>query len=522
MNQTYLQLIEILNAVWKRRWKALAVAWVVCLLGWLFVVSKPDFYTSSTRIFLDTASVLKPLLEGLAVERDTKIELEVMKQTLTTRANLEKVARKTDLDIFATTPEQMERLLDGLKGRTTVNTEGPFLLVISYRDNNPVRARDVVQAIGETFIESNLGENRAEIEDAQVFLDRQIAEYERALRVSEERLAKFKEEELSTLPDQQNYFFRLEQMRAELSETESDLQLARAQRGRLLKQVEQAPVSERAIEIVKAEQELKKMLTRFTQQHPDVLAQKRKIALLREEGNVSPSEEARVRRALAGEDSVSRKNYNEARLKLGEVETLLAGHSERVRRLRSRIEKLRASAARVPEVEAQLARLDRDYDILKKKHAEFISRREQAKISKEREVGAERVRYEIVDPPRIPAIADGPSRSVMMSLVLAIALASGIGIAILLSYINNSFADPVQLRQVFGMNVLGTVSKIHSLTQQTWQLAKFSAFVASTLTLFGVYAVMMLMETRLGWKNVFPVNYFEGIYNSAMSLLDMV
>jgi polysaccharide chain length determinant protein (PEP-CTERM system associated) len=522
MNQTYVQLIEISNAVWKRRWKALSVAWVICLLGWLFVVSKPDFYTSSTRIFLDTASVLKPLLEGLAVERDSKIELEVMKQTLTTRASLEKVARKTDLDIFATNPVQMQRLLDGLKGRTTVNTEGAFLLVISYRDTDPVRARDVVQAIGETFIESNLGENRAEIEDAQIFLDRQIAEYERALRISEERLAKFKETELSTLPDQQNYLFRLEQMRAELSEAESDLQLARVQRGRLLKQVEQAPASEQAIEIVKAEQELKQMLTKFTQQHPDLLAQKRKIALLREEGNVSPSEEARARRALAGEASVSWEKYNDAQLKLGEVETLLAGHSERVRRLRSRIQKLRTSAARVPEVEVQLARLDRDYDILKNKHAEFISRREQAKISKDREVGAERVRYEIVDPPRIPAIPDGPSRSILMSLVLAVAVASGIGFVILLSYINSSFADPAQLRQAFGVNVLGTVSNIQSLTQQTWQVAKFSVFVASTLSLFGVYAVMMLMETRLGWKNVFSSELLEGIYNNAMSLLDMI
>jgi polysaccharide chain length determinant protein (PEP-CTERM system associated) len=522
VNQTYEQLIEILNAVWKRRWMALAVAWAVCVLGWAFVISKPDVYTSSTRIFLDTASVLKPLLKGLAVDRDTKTELEVMKQTLTTRANLEKVARLTDLDILATTPSQMQRLLDGLKGRTTIRTEGPFLLVISYRDTNPVRARDVVQALSTTFIESNLGESRAEIEDAQVFLDRQIAEYERALRVSEERLAKFKEEELSKLPDEQNYLFRLEQMRGELSEVEAELQLSRVQRNQLQQQLQQGTVSKAATEIVEAEQAHKDLLTRYTRQHPDVVAQRRKIAALREENNISAAEEERARLALAGVGGVTHEEYEAAKLKLSEVEAIYASQADRARRLRSRIDRLTASAARVPEVEVQLARLNRDYDILKKKHAEFISRREQAKISRERDIGAERVKYEIVDPPRVPAIPDGPSRTIMISAVLAVAIAAGIGFTVLLSYVNSSFADPAQLRQMFGMTVLGTVSRVQSLTQQTWQLAKFSAFAASTMALFGVYGVMMLMETRIGWKNVIPVKVIEGLYNQVLSLVDMI
>src|SRR5262249_38268675 len=157
------------------------------------VISKPSTYTASTRIFLDTATLLKPLLEGLAIEPDVNTELEVMKQTLTTRSNLEKVARITDLDITAATPVEMERLLDGLRNRTIVQTDGRFLLSISYRDTDPVRARDVVQALTRVFIDTNLGTTREEIADAEIFLDRQIAQYEKALETAEQQLVKFKE-----------------------------------------------------------------------------------------------------------------------------------------------------------------------------------------------------------------------------------------------------------------------------------------------------------------------------------------
>ena len=522
MNQTYEQLIEILNAVWKRRWVALTVAWAVCDLGWTFVISKPDTYTSSTRIFLDTASVLQPLLKGLAIERDTKTELEVMKQTLTTRANLEKVARLADLDITATTPSQMERLLDGLKRRTTIKTEGPFLLVISHKNTNPERARDIVAAISTTFVEANLGQSRAEIEDAQVFLDRQIAQYERALRAAEERLAKFKEEELSKLPDQQNYRFRIEQLQSELEEAEAAVQLARAQRSQLRQQLALGSISQTATEIVEAEQKLKDLRTKYTKQHPDVVALERTIAVLRASGETTKADEQRARLALSGKGGNSREEYEKAKSKLSEVEAVFAGGTERVRRLRNRIDRIMVSAAKVPEVEVQLARLNRDYDTLKRKHSEFLSRREQAKISREREVGAERVRYEVVDPPRIPAIPDGPSRTILITAVLAVSLAAGAGFTVLLSYINSSFADPKQLREMFGMTVLGTVSKVQSLTQQTWQVAKFSAFAGSTLALFGAYGLMVLMETRIGWKNVMPVKFIEGIYNQVLSVVGMI
>ena len=59
VHEFYAQALHLLNAVWHRRWAALGAAWLVALLGWALVVSQPNTYTSSARIFIDATSIMK-------------------------------------------------------------------------------------------------------------------------------------------------------------------------------------------------------------------------------------------------------------------------------------------------------------------------------------------------------------------------------------------------------------------------------------------------------------------------------
>lgn len=516
MNEIYGQLIALANAAWKRRWSALAVAWVICALGWAFVVSRPETYTASTRIFLDTATFLKPLLEGLAIERDVTTELEVMRQTLTTRSNLEKVARLTDLDVLATTPVQMERLIDGLRARTKVETDGRFLLTIKYQDIDPVRARDVVEAIGRTFIENNLGSTREEIESAQIFLDRQIALYERELVAAERRLARFKEERLSKLPDQTNYRFRIDELRSQLEEAQANLKRARTRQAQLRYRLEQAPASVENLQIIEAEQELARLRSLYTEKHPEVIAARRKLDILRLQ---PPARSFSPTTAGAGEAAREQASLEVA---LSEAEADVAAYADQVGRLKNRLTRLEESAAEIPGVEAELAELDRDYDVIKIKHAELLARREQARISRDREEGTRRIDYEIVDPTRIPALPDGPSRAILISVVFAVAVGSGIGAAFLLSQARPTFSDPWQLREAFGLAVLGTVSLAQSARQHGWQVAKLSTFAACALLLLGTYGVVLAAETKIGWTKIVPPQAVEDLYDRLTDLGDLL
>jgi len=341
VNEIYLQFLELANSVFKRRWAALLMAWVVCLAGWTFVVSRPNVYTASTRLYIDTGSVLQPLLKGLAIEEAAQPELEVLKRSLTSRSNLEKVARMTDLDLMATTPSQMERLLDSLRGRTRVVAQGASVISISYSDLDPVRARDVVSGITDIFIESNLGQNREEIEGAQIFLDRQIEQYERALEAAERRLADFKEEKLSILPNKDNYQFRIEELRSEIDDAEASLERARVRRAELRQTLNEAPVSDTAAQIFEAEQELNDLRTRFTERHPDVVALRRKIDVLREMNEASADKldgmtrGRPVNQATGGsQTSEGGANYSNLRLELSRSEADVAAYADKVERLK--------------------------------------------------------------------------------------------------------------------------------------------------------------------------------------------
>ena len=115
MQELLEQLLGYVRGAWRFRWYMHLIAWPLCLGGWIMVHQLPDQYEASARIYVDTQSVLRPLLRGLAIQGNVGQEVKLMTRTLLSRPNLEKIARMTDMDLKATTPEAMEALLNRLQ-----------------------------------------------------------------------------------------------------------------------------------------------------------------------------------------------------------------------------------------------------------------------------------------------------------------------------------------------------------------------------------------------------------------------
>jgi polysaccharide chain length determinant protein (PEP-CTERM system associated) len=351
------------------------------------------------------------------------------------------------------------------------------------------------------------------MEAAQEFLDRQIAVYERQLEEAENRLASFKRDRLSTLPSQQSYHFEIEQLRDELAEAEAGLARAQAQQARLRRQLNAGPTSDTALQIFEAEQALEELSTRYTERHPDVVALQRKLAALSGESG-APLDDVAIGARSNGGDRARPPliDYPEVKFQLAQADADAAVYASRSQSLRSRLDRLEQRAAQIPAVEVELARLTRDYDVLRIKHGELLARREQAKLSLEREVGTEQVEYQVVEPPRVPLAADGPSRGVLISLVLFVAIGSGAALAFVLVHINECFSDPTQLRRAFDLPVLGTVSAVQSRGQRTWRMAEVSSFAGACVLLVVVYGGIMMTEAHIGWSNVMPAKVIGALY----------
>src|SRR2546430_6624196 len=87
---------EILRGMWQRRWVGLMVAWLVGLAGAAFIFLTPDRYEATARVYVDTQSVLKPLLAGLAVQPNVEQEAAILPRTPLRRPNQQKPVPKTD------------------------------------------------------------------------------------------------------------------------------------------------------------------------------------------------------------------------------------------------------------------------------------------------------------------------------------------------------------------------------------------------------------------------------------------
>src|SRR6185436_13412460 len=114
--------------------------------GWVIVAVIPNIYQSSSRVFVDTSSVLKPLLQGLSIQSDLPAQVAVMKQMLLSQSNLEAVVRKTDYAPSVNTGAEMEALLKSIQERTTIESSRENVFQISFEDTNAQRSRNVVQA----------------------------------------------------------------------------------------------------------------------------------------------------------------------------------------------------------------------------------------------------------------------------------------------------------------------------------------------------------------------------------------
>ena len=114
MQETLQQIRRYLREMWHRRWIGLTVAWVVALIGIAVVYRIPERYEASARVFVDTETLLKPVLAGLAIQPNIDQQVAMISRTLISRPNVEKVVRMADLDLRLTDESGRDALIESV------------------------------------------------------------------------------------------------------------------------------------------------------------------------------------------------------------------------------------------------------------------------------------------------------------------------------------------------------------------------------------------------------------------------
>jgi len=364
------QAIPLLHAVWRHKWLGVATAWLVCTAGWIGVALMPTKYESSARVYLNADPFLTPLLRGLAADTDPTRQLDLMQRTLLSRPNLEQLVRLTDLDINVTNAEQKEALFKRLASDISVAPVTLNLLTLAYRDQDPNTAKNVVQSLLTIFAEKTAGSSRADMDNAQRFLDSEINSYRDQLRAAEKRRAELAQQYPDIVsnrpPDAgtsgDDSISRLDQARAAVGQLKLELGDALTKRDALQKQLAAvpptinvdsapqvvvtggrlAPVDERLQEL---RRNLDSMVLKYTDDHPDVKATRQQIAQIEDEAAKSSSGAGKPGGTTKGE--IANPVYEQIKVRLVDAEAALAAVQRRLDEARAdqeRIEKVAASA----------------------------------------------------------------------------------------------------------------------------------------------------------------------------------
>jgi polysaccharide chain length determinant protein (PEP-CTERM system associated) len=478
MQELIAQLIGYFRGVWHRRWIGLVVAWLVMAIGVVVIYRMPDKYDASARVYVDTQSLLRPLMAGMAINTDPGYQISILSRILFSRPNLEKIIRKADLD--TSSGQSASSLVDEVGNALRIaRAGGDNLYTVGFLYPDPRKAQDVVQAALSTFIEQSLGENKTGAASARRFLDAQISEYEGKLREAENRVQAFRLKNMALLGSQgRDYLSQVATVEDQVRDTQIELRVAEETRDGLKQQMQQmqerrearnrgvatAPAISTAVpevdgRIAALRSQIDELLRRYTEQHPDVVVAHRQLAQLQERKQIVEARQqeaaAHPREVMESADPVTQ----QLQVALNDAESNVVAVKARLTQYQARIAQLRAAAEAVPKIDTEFSQLNRDYDILKGQYNSLVQRRETANLTGKLE-DAGVAEFRIIDPPRVTPRPVAPNRLALLLGLLAAALGSGIAVSFLVSQIWPTFHDGRAMREILNRPLLGMVSMV--------------------------------------------------------------
>ena len=535
MNPTLDKLMDEITSTWRYRWLALGVASGLALAGWVIVFMLPDLYGAQASVLVDTRTMLEQGVKGVALQQDVSAELTYVRESLLSDPRLLDVARQVGLLPAGSeiNPIRVERAVAALRKHIKLTmergddtpeygstTSGSTTYGIHYQDTSRLRALNVVTILQQTFIEETLGGKKRGSENAQQFLESQVKDYEKRLRSAEDRLADFKSRNFGLMPsDQGGYFSQLQKETEAVEDTKTKLLIAENRRSALEKQLHgDAVVSATSTiavpmgtsgsigvdtlsRIAQTRAHLDELLLKYTDNHPDVIEARKNLAEL-EARRATEIENLKSGDASAAASSGASANpvyqsiqlaLNKADVDIADLRTQLGEHEDKARQLRQLLHT-------APQIEAEYAQLNRDYDVNKTQYTALLSSYEKARLG-ERADSAGSVKFEVVQPPTVSTAPVFPLRSVFLAGVLLASLAAGLALANRVGRWRPMVGSSSGLTALTGVPVLVVVgSAFPSRARRVWrrELWTISAASACLLLAFAVVVVLSHHGMRLG------------------------
>lgn len=501
MNSLYDEFRVALHSVWTRRWLVLAVAWGICILGWLAIASIPNRYDSRARLLVDINEILPDEVQG----GGGRPQLDQIRETLTSARNLEKVAATTGLLPAGANEREKAGAVAMLQKNIKVIPQQDNIFEItssvavgSLSDaDNAKLASGVLDSLITVFRDDQLRGGRMNARESLKFLDAQIADREKALREVEARRGAFEAQNIGMIPGGSGSpAQRVEAARAELSQLDSQIVSAQAQLAAANGQLASTPQSipggggvgggVARQQLAGAQNELSSMRARgLTDAHPDVIALKSQIASLKAMAD---------REGAGGGGGMQNPAYASLAAMRAERQATVSALSARKSQLMGDIAKITAQQIQNPGIAAEYDRINGEYTAFKAQYDKLLAQREQVRLRGDVQTETDAIKIELLDPPSKPTSPAAPNRPLFLTLVLLAGIGGGIGAAFGLSQIRTSYSTASKLERASGLPVIGSITEVVTPERHLDRRKKLVWLAGGGGALVGLYALLLVAE----------------------------
>jgi polysaccharide chain length determinant protein (PEP-CTERM system associated) len=493
-----------------------------CLVGWVIVACMPNQYETKARIYADTSTILKPLLAGIAIQADSDEKVQIISRTLKSREMLEDIARSSDLYLQYPTETEYEDLLIHLKDSIDiVGSSQNNVYDISYSHKDPIMAMKIVQLTMKKFVDLNTGKTRGDAINATDFLEQQISDYRKKLSSSDKELAEFKKENQENLPALGGGYYHtltqtgidIDNVKQSILERKTEIHALRTRfmggsSGTLALDSATTIYDER---ISNLNSMVEQLSIRYTDKYPTIIELRDNIDKLTE--LQKQSQKNIVTRASVGTITPSTNTENpvlqEFAYRISNLEAEIEVLHSRETTLNNKLVSLKSKLYLIPDIEAKLKELTRNYDNDSDYYQKLISRRDSAMISKDANDNTQDIKFVIVDEPRAALKPIGPKRSMFYFAVFLCSAVAGLGLSWLYSGRKMSIHGVEHLESLIGhMKVIGKIQHTNIVARKKTNLNTTLKFGAIFLVMVSILSALVAVEAMYHQS---PIYFFSKV-----------
>ncbi|MFC3580551.1 XrtA system polysaccharide chain length determinant [Sphingomonas hylomeconis] len=499
MNGLYDELHLALHAIWTRRWLAMAVAWVIAILGWLGVSQIPNSYESRARVFVQMQTILPSKVGITAI--DQQKDVDRVRQTLTSAVNLEKVVRGTDLANTVQTDRDVADRVAGLQKAITVTAQQDNLFEITAKGSSPKITRSIVQKLIDIFVEENLAGDRDETTQTLGFLDAQLEQRQKQLQDAEAKRTDFQNRYMGSLPGTGSLTDRMGTARTQMAQVESDLAAAQSSLAAVNGQMAGTPQSIPGVGGAAAaagpararlnliQGQIAEARGRgYTDNHPDMIALKNQLGAAQAAARSEPMAGG------GGAGGSPNPLYLSLRSMQAEKQSQVAALTMRKMQLQNDLDTINSKLAGDPAVAAEQSQIERNYTVLKDQYDKMLADREDIKLRGQAQTQTDAIKFSVIDPPTSPRVPTAPNRPLLLTGVLVAAIFGGIGAAFALGQLRTTFATAGRLEKASGMPVIGSIGEMVTRAQNADRRRKLLYFGGGAAALAVAYVALLGVE----------------------------